>query len=169
MVIPAELSSCVRCLKQQQDKAYINPARTGGNPCSQRLCQDHWQGGGLHGHLRTRCHQSGNGIGECYMDSIPLVAITGQVPTVQVGTDAFQEVDITGITMPITKHNYLVKDAKMLPMIIKRAFHIARTGRPGPVLIDLPKDVAYTSIDFEYPEVVNLMGYKLRLRATQPK
>ncbi|MDO7786554.1 biosynthetic-type acetolactate synthase large subunit [Desulforamulus aquiferis] len=100
------------------------------------------------------------GLANAYMDSIPLVAITGQVPTVQVGTDAFQEVDITGITMPITKHNYLVKDAKMLPMIIKRAFHIARTGRPGPVLIDLPKDVAYTSIDFEYPEVVNLMGYK---------
>ena len=100
------------------------------------------------------------GLANAYMDSIPLVAITGQVSTTQVGTDAFQEVDITGITIPITKHNYLVKDAKMLPMIIKRAFHIARTGRQGPVLIDLPKDVAETVIDFKYPESVELMGYK---------
>lgn len=100
------------------------------------------------------------GLANAYMDSIPLVAITGQVPTVQVGTDAFQEVDITGITMPITKHNYLVKDPKMLPMIIKRAFHIARSGRPGPVLIDLPKDVAHTTIQFKYPKDVELMGYK---------
>ncbi|MEW6696270.1 MAG: biosynthetic-type acetolactate synthase large subunit [Bacillota bacterium] len=100
------------------------------------------------------------GLANAYMDSIPLVAITGQVPTVQVGTDAFQEVDITGITMPITKHNYLVKDPKMLPMIIKRAFHIARSGRPGPVLIDLPKDVAHTPIRFKYPNDVELMGYK---------
>lgn len=100
------------------------------------------------------------GLANAYMDSIPLVAITGQVPTAYVGTDAFQEVDITGITMPITKHNYLVKDAKMLPVIVKRAFHIARTGRPGPVLIDLPKDVASTPIKFSYPEDVQLMGYK---------
>ncbi|MEW6064824.1 acetolactate synthase [Desulforamulus profundi] len=100
------------------------------------------------------------GLANAYMDSIPLVAITGQVPTVQVGTDAFQEVDITGITMPITKHNYLVKDPKMMPMIIKRAFHIARTGRPGPVLIDLPRDVANTPIQFKYPDDVELMGYK---------
>lgn len=100
------------------------------------------------------------GLANAYMDSIPLVAITGQVSTTQVGTDAFQEVDITGITMPITKHNYLVKDAKMLPMIVKRAFHIASTGRQGPVLIDLPRDVAETLIDFKYPESVELMGYK---------
>lgn len=100
------------------------------------------------------------GLANAYMDSIPLVAITGQVSTGQVGTDAFQEVDITGITIPITKHNYLVKDAKMLPLIIKRAFHIARTGRPGPVLIDLPRDVAETKISFEYPKEIDLMGYK---------
>ena len=98
------------------------------------------------------------GLANAYMDSIPLVAITGQVSTAQVGTDAFQEVDITGITMPITKHNYLVKDAKMLPAIIKKAFHIARTGRPGPVLIDLPRDVADTKILFKYPESVELMA-----------
>lgn len=100
------------------------------------------------------------GLANAYMDSIPLVAITGQVPTWQVGTDAFQEVDITGITMPITKHNYLVKDPQMLPLIVKRAFHIARTGRPGPVLIDLPKDVAGTVIKFKYPTDVQLVGYK---------
>lgn len=100
------------------------------------------------------------GIANAYMDSIPLVLFTGQVPTGQVGTDAFQEVDITGISMPITKHNYLVKDAKELPKIIKNAFHIAATGRPGPVLIDLPKDVAQTIIDFKYPETVQLRGYK---------
>ncbi len=100
------------------------------------------------------------GIANAYMDSVPLVLITGQVPTSQVGTDAFQEVDITGITMPITKHNYLVKDASQLPRIVKNAFHIASTGRPGPVLIDLPKDVAQTVIKFQYPETVQLRGYK---------
>lgn len=104
------------------------------------------------------------GIANAYMDSIPLVLFTGQVPTSQVGTDAFQEVDITGITMPITKHNYLVKDAAQLPRIIKNAFHIASTGRPGPVLIDLPKDVAQTMIKFKYPETVQLRGYKPTFR-----
>ena len=100
------------------------------------------------------------GIANAYMDSIPLVAFTGQVPTSQVGTDAFQEVDITGITLPITKHNYLVKDPKKLPAIVKSAFHIAATGRPGPVLIDLPRDVALALIDFKYPASVRLPGYK---------
>ncbi|MDQ0287005.1 acetolactate synthase-1/2/3 large subunit [Desulfofundulus luciae] len=100
------------------------------------------------------------GIANAYMDSVPLVIFTGQVPTSQVGTDAFQEVDITGITIPITKHNYLVKNAQDLPRIIKNAFHIATTGRPGPVLIDLPMDVAQTRINFEYPRQVNLKGYK---------
>lgn len=100
------------------------------------------------------------GIANAYMDSVPLVLFTGQVPTSQVGTDAFQEVDITGITMPVTKHNYLVKDADQLPRVVKNAFHIAATGRPGPVLIDIPKDVAQTVIDFKYPETVQLRGYK---------
>jgi len=100
------------------------------------------------------------GIANAYMDSVPMVIITGQVPTSEVGTDSFQEVDITGITIPITKHNYLVKDPRQLPLIVKRAFHIASTGRPGPVLIDLPEDVARMKIDFKYPGSVDLQGYR---------
>ncbi len=100
------------------------------------------------------------GIANAYMDSIPMVAFTGQVPSSMIGNDAFQEANITGITLPITKHNYLVKDAKDLPRIIKEAFHIASTGRPGPVLIDLPKDVTTDLIDFSYPDTVELRGYK---------
>ncbi|NLI81163.1 MAG: biosynthetic-type acetolactate synthase large subunit [Deltaproteobacteria bacterium] len=100
------------------------------------------------------------GIANAYMDSIPLVLFTGQVPVSQIGTDSFQEVDITGITLPITKHNYLVKDPDKVPSIVKSAFHIASTGRPGPVLIDLPKDVTLAKIDFKYPTAVKLRGYK---------
>jgi acetolactate synthase-1/2/3 large subunit len=100
------------------------------------------------------------GIANAYMDSVPLVLFTGQVPTEQIGTDSFQEVDITGITMPITKHNYLLKDPQKLPVIVKNAFHIASTGRPGPVLIDIPKDVAQAKVSFKYPSTVNLRGYK---------
>ena len=100
------------------------------------------------------------GIANAYMDSIPLVVITGQVPTTMVGTDAFQEVDITGITIPITKHNYLVKDARKVPLIVKQAFHIASTGRPGPVLIDLPKNVLQEQITYEDTGDLKLMGYK---------
>lgn len=100
------------------------------------------------------------GIANAYMDSVPMVIITGQVSTSQVGSDAFQEVDITGITLPVTKHNFLVKDPKQLPMVVKKAFHIASTGRPGPVLIDLPRDVALARIKFKYPKNVELPGYK---------
>ena len=100
------------------------------------------------------------GIANAYMDSVPLVLFTGQVPTMQIGTDSFQEVDITGITLPITKHNYLLKDPQKLPVVVKNAFHIASTGRPGPVLIDIPKDVAATRIGFKYPSTVKLRGYK---------
>ncbi|MHB9003448.1 MAG: biosynthetic-type acetolactate synthase large subunit [Coriobacteriia bacterium] len=100
------------------------------------------------------------GLANAYMDSIPMVVFTAQVATSVIGTDAFQESDITGITIPVTKHNYLVKDAAELPEIIKEAFYIATTGRPGPVLIDLPVDVSKTEIDFEYPAQVNLPGYK---------
>jgi len=100
------------------------------------------------------------GLATAYMDSIPLVAITGQVPTSMVGTDAFQEVDITGITIPITKHNYLVKDVNDLPRILKEAFHIAGTGRPGPVLVDIPKDVAVAECLVKAPVEVDLKGYK---------
>ncbi len=100
------------------------------------------------------------GIATAYMDSIPLVVITGQVPTPLIGNDAFQEADIIGITRPVTKHNYLVKDVRDLARIVKQAFYIARTGRPGPVLIDLPKDVQIATTKFEYPETVELRGYK---------
>ena len=100
------------------------------------------------------------GIATAYMDSIPMVIITGQVPTPLIGNDAFQEADIIGITRPVTKHNYLVKDVRDLARIVKQAFFIARTGRPGPVLVDLPKDVQLATTKFEYPETVELRGYK---------
>jgi len=101
------------------------------------------------------------GLATAYMDSSPVVAITGQVPTPVIGTDAFQEVDITGITLPITKHNYLVTDVQELPRVIKEAFYIARTGRPGPVLIDIAKDVQAAAVEYVYPDEVHLPGYHL--------
>jgi acetolactate synthase I/II/III large subunit len=100
------------------------------------------------------------GIATAYMDSVPMVAITGQVPTSLIGRDSFQEADITGISLPITKHNYLVRDITELPRIIKEAFHIASTGRPGPVLIDLPKDLTVLQAKPEYPQTIDLPGYK---------
>ena len=100
------------------------------------------------------------GLATAYMDSVPIVAFTGQVPSSMLGTDAFQEADITGITTPITKHNYLVQDVKELPKVIKEAFHIAQTGRPGPVIVDLPKDILQAEAEFAYPDSVNLPGYK---------
>ena len=99
------------------------------------------------------------GIADAYMDSIPIVVFTGQVPLRLIGNDAFQEADIVGITRPITKHNYLVKDVNDLTRIIKEAFYIATTGRPGPVLIDLPKDVMAQKTTFEYPKSVQLRSY----------
>jgi acetolactate synthase-1/2/3 large subunit len=104
------------------------------------------------------------GIATAYMDSIPLVALTGQVATSMIGSDAFQEVDITGITRPITKHNYLVKDVNDLARIIREAFYIASTGRPGPVLVDLPKDVLTSKTEFVYPEKIELRGYKPKVK-----
>jgi acetolactate synthase-1/2/3 large subunit len=103
------------------------------------------------------------GIATAYMDSVPLVAMTGQVPTNLIGKDAFQEADITGITVPVTKHNYLVTDAKEIPRVFREAFYIARTGRPGPVLIDLPRDVTVNELDFHYPEI-KLPGYNPNLK-----
>lgn len=100
------------------------------------------------------------GLATAYMDSVPLVAFTGQVATGLLGTDAFQEADITGITLPITKHNYLVKKVEDLPQVIKEAFHIATTGRPGPVLVDLPKDITIAKAPFVYPDTVELSSYK---------
>ena len=99
-------------------------------------------------------------IADAHMDSVPLVAITGQVPGPAIGTDAFQEADIRGITMPITKHNYLVRDADEIPRAIAEAFHIAATGRPGPVLVDITKDALQAMTTFDWPEVLDLPGYK---------
>jgi len=100
------------------------------------------------------------GIATAYMDSIPIVVITAQVATSVIGTDAFQESDITGITLPITKHNYLIKSASDVPGVVKEAFHIARTGRPGPVLIDIPVDVSRGELEYVWPDVAYLPGYK---------
>jgi len=100
------------------------------------------------------------GIANAYMDSSPLIAITGQVARPFIGKDAFQETDITGITLPITKHNYLVYSAKEIAMVVREAFYIARTGRQGPVLIDIPRDVQQEEVEFIYPDKVDLPGYK---------
>ncbi len=99
-------------------------------------------------------------IADAYMDSVPIVAITGQVGRAMIGTDAFQEADICGITMPITKHNYLVQDGADIPRVIAEAFHIAATGRPGPVLVDIPKDVLVEETDFVWPTQLELPGYR---------
>jgi acetolactate synthase-1/2/3 large subunit len=99
------------------------------------------------------------GIATAYMDSIPMVIITGQVPTPAIGLDAFQECDTVGITRPIVKHNFLVKDVRDLALTLKKAFHIARTGRPGPVVVDIPKDVSLKTAAFVYPERVEMRSY----------
>ena len=99
------------------------------------------------------------GIATAYMDSIPMVIITGQVPTAAIGLDAFQECDTVGITRPVVKHNFLVKDVRDLAVTIKKAFHIARTGRPGPVVVDIPKDVSLKMAAFHYPETVEMRSY----------
>ena len=99
------------------------------------------------------------GIATAYMDSIPMVIITGQVPTPAIGLDAFQECDTVGITRPIVKHNFLVKDVRDLAMTMKKAFHIARTGRPGPVVVDVPKDVSQKTAPFHYPATVEMRSY----------
>lgn len=104
------------------------------------------------------------GIANAYLDSVPIVAITGQVARPFIGKDAFQEIDITGITLPITKHNYLVTDAGSLAKIVKEALYLARTGRPGPVLIDLPRDVQIEQAEFRYPSRLDLPGYKPTLK-----
>jgi acetolactate synthase-1/2/3 large subunit len=108
------------------------------------------------------------GLATANMDSSPVVAITGQVPTSLLGRDGFQEADVQGVSLPVTKHNYLVTDIGELPHVLKEAFYIARTGRPGPVLVDICKDVQQAETDFEYPETVNLPGYNPTLTAADP-
>jgi acetolactate synthase-1/2/3 large subunit len=111
------------------------------------------------------------GIATAYMDSIPLVVISGQVPTGYIGEDAFQEVDAVGITRPCVKHNFLVKDAKDIASTLKKAFYLAKSGRPGPVLVDIPKDVSNQKAEFVYPPVSEHSfipsGKKWRCRADQ--
>jgi acetolactate synthase-1/2/3 large subunit len=97
---------------------------------------------------------------DAYMDSIPLVVVTGQVPYAVIGTDAFQECDTVGITMPVTKHNWLITDANDVPRVIREAFHVATTGRPGPVLVDMPKDISNQMMEWYWPDGVDLPGYK---------
>ena len=99
-------------------------------------------------------------LADAYMDSVPMVCVTGQVPYAVIGTDAFQECDTVGITMPVTKHNWLVTDANDIPRVVREAFHVATTGRPGPVLIDFPKDIANQTMEWHWPDSVDLPGYK---------
>src|SRR4051794_18814122 len=99
-------------------------------------------------------------LADAYMDSVPIVAVTGQVPSAAIGTDAFQEADIRGITFPVTKHNFLVIDPAEIPRRIAEAFHIASTGRPGPVLVDISKDALQATTDFAWPPRLELPGYK---------
>ena len=99
-------------------------------------------------------------IADAWMDSTPLVCVTGQVRTHLIGTDAFQECDITGITLPIVKHSWLVQDVEELPHVMKAAFHVARTGRCGPVLVDIPRDMQEAELDFAVPGDVDLPGWK---------
>src|SRR5512132_945126 len=99
-------------------------------------------------------------LADAHMDSVPIVAVTGQVPSAAIGTDAFQEADIRGITMPITKHNYLVTDQAEIPRVIAEAFHIASTGRPGPVLVDVAKDALQTTGPYRWPASLDLPGYR---------
>ncbi len=100
------------------------------------------------------------GIANAYMDSSPMVVFTGQVPSTLIGNDAFQEADIVGITRPITKHNFLVKDVRELAITIRKAFYLATTGRPGPVLVDMPKDILNSSCVFDFPETIEIRGFK---------
>ena len=103
-------------------------------------------------------------LADAHMDSVPVVAITGQVASAAIGTDAFQEADIRGITMPITKHNYLVTDPAKIPQAIAEAFHVASTGRPGPVLVDISKDALQATTTFSWPPQIDLPGYRPVLR-----
>ena len=107
------------------------------------------------------------GIADAYMDSTPMVVITGQVPTSMIGNDAFQEADLTGITRPCTKHNYLIRNVNDVARVMKEAFYIAGSGRPGPVLVDLPKDVQNATAPFKYPETVEIRGYKPTIKGNE--
>ena len=123
------------------------------------LCR-HEQGAGHMAQGYARASNLVTPIADAYLDSTPIVCITGQVPTHLIGTDAFQEADIQGITMPVVKHSWLVDSAEDIPRIVKEAFHIARSGRPGPVLIDIPKDLQLAEITYVPSKQVDIPGYK---------
>src|SRR5216117_926968 len=106
------------------------------------------------------------GIADAFMDSVPMVAITGQVPQQMIGKGAFQETDIYGMTLPVVKHSYLITDVNEIPRVIKEAFHIAQSGRPGPVLVDLPKNVQQARTQPLFPKEINLRGYRHDYRAS---
>src|SRR6476469_9999791 len=106
------------------------------------------------------------GIADAYMDSVPLVAITGQVPQAMIGKGAFQETDIYGMTLPVVKHSYLITDINEIPRVVKEAFHIAQTGRPGPVLIDLPKNVQQARTQPVFPKDIKMRGYNPNQKAS---
>ena len=116
------------------------------------------------GDFRTRRHEFVTGIATAMMDSVPMVCITGQVPSKLIGYDAFQETDITGITLPITKHSYLVTRIDDIMPAMKEAFHLAKSGRPGPVLVDITKDAQQASVEWDWdPSPVKLRGYRPKL------
>ena len=98
------------------------------------------------------------GLATAYMDSAPMICITGQVATTAIGSDAFQEADVMGITRPVTKHNYLIRDAKDITRVVREAFYLATSGRPGPILIDFPVDVSRQEVEFEWPEETSIRG-----------
>ena len=104
------------------------------------------------------------GIATAYMDSIPMIVITGQVPKHLIGNDAFQEVDSVGITRPVVKHNFLIEDVKDIATTFKKAFYVATTGRPGPVVIDIPKDITAAKCDFNYPAEINMRSYNPKVK-----
>ena len=110
------------------------------------------------------------GIATAYMDSAPMVVISGQVPSDLIGTDAFQETDMVGVSRPVVKHSFMIKSAKEIPSIVRKAFHIASTGRPGPVVIDIPKDTTDPNVkyQFDFPEEVKLRSYRPCLLYTSP-
>ena len=120
------------------------------------------------GHLGARATNAVTGLTDALLDSIPLVVLTGQVPTFLIGTDGFQEADTIGITRPCTKHNWLIKDTDELAATIHKAFHIATSGRPGPVLIDIPKDVQFATGEYVGPRQIETPSYQPVKRATWP-
>ena len=145
-------------LYDSKNKPYTVPARTGRGPRGGRLCRATGKPGVCLATSGPGATNLVTGIATAFMDSVPMVAITGQVPLSLLGRDSFQEADITGITLPITKHSYLVRDTSELAQTVKEAIYIATTGRPGPVLIDVPRDVSSGQAEYRRADKMNLPG-----------